>query len=374
DAANRIGQFGGASFGFNAEGQTMSKTDGAGTSAYQWDARGRLTQVTLPNGQAVNYGYDVLGRRISRTTSGGTTTFQYDGADVVIDRESGGSAYDYLNGLDIDDKLRQSGGAFGTLYFLQDHLGSTTALTGAGGALIEQQQYEAFGANAGSVRTRYGYTGRERDELTELVYYRARWYGPQEGRFLSEDPAGLDESANFYTYVVNNPLSYTDPSGMYVMWDPSGCGGRGCVHGPLNGACPIGNCDEIIEDMRKLNESLKNRRLDLKENIAKYKARGIKNPYSHPSTKDIVKGHQDRIGKEEAALKRCRHAHEISKCGECPQVPVPVPVPVPAPKPEPKQAPRVPIWLQVPARIVLPIIIVLPCSLRRGCPRPDDRS
>jgi RHS repeat-associated protein len=215
DAANRIGQFGTASFSFNVEGQTTSKTDASGMTTYQWDARGRLTQVTLPSGQEVSYGYDALGRRISRSANGVTTTFQYDGEDVVIDRESGGSAYDHLNGLDIDDKLRQSGGAFGTLYFLQDHLGSTAALTSAGGALIEQQQYEAFGANAGSVRTRYGYTGRERDDLTGLMYYRARWYDTQLGRFLSEDPLGFGGGdVNYYSYVENDPTNSDDPLGL----------------------------------------------------------------------------------------------------------------------------------------------------------------
>jgi RHS repeat-associated protein len=371
DSANRIGQVGAASLTFDTEGQTASKTDVLGASSYQWDARGRLVQASLPNGQIVSYGYDALGRRTSRMTGGSTTTFQYDGADVVIDRVSGGNAIDYLTGPDIDNILRQTGGTFGSLYYLQDHLGSTTALTSTGGALVEQQQYEVFGANGGSLQTRYGYTGRERDELTGLMYYRARWFDSQQGRFLSEDPLGFDESANFYTYGENNPISYTDQLGLWVYWDPSGCGGRGCVHGQLNSACPIGNCDEIKEDMRKLTDSLKNRRLDLKDNIARYKARGIKNPHSHPSTKSIIKGHQDRIANEEAALKRCKHAYEISKCGDCPTVPVPVPIP--AVKPEPKQIPRVPIWMQIPARIILPITIILPCPIRPGCPRPDDQ-
>jgi RHS repeat-associated protein len=236
DAANRIGQFGAASFGFDAAGQTTSRTDGAGTTAYQWDARGRLTQATLPNGQAVGYGYDALGRRVSRAASGLTTTFQYDGADVVIDREGGGGDYDYLNGVGIDDKLRQAGGAFGALYFLQDHLGSTTALTGTGGGLVEpQQQYEAFGGSAGSVRTRYGYTGRERDGSTELIYYRARWFDSSQGRFQSEDPIGFRAGLNLYAYTRNNPLKWKDPTGNDV-WAVAEVGaGAHWIYG-INGA------------------------------------------------------------------------------------------------------------------------------------------
>ncbi len=220
DAANRIPQFGTASYSFNQEGQATAKTDVSGTTNYQWDARGRLTRATLPSGQIVDYGYDVLGRRTNRAANGLTTTFQHDGANVAIDRVSDGSSYDYLSGNGVDDKLRQSGGAWGTMYFLTDHLGSTAGLAGTSGGLVEtQQQYETFGAGAGSVRTRYGYTGRERDDLAGLMYYRARWYDSQQGRFISEDPAGTSDGLNLYAYVGNNPLMYRDPSGNQREYD-----------------------------------------------------------------------------------------------------------------------------------------------------------
>jgi RHS repeat-associated protein len=134
-------------------------------------------------------------------------------ADVVLDRITATSAVDYLNGLGIDDKLRQTSAGV-PLYFTTDHLGSTTALTGANGAIVERQQYEAFGQNGRSGLTRYGYTGREKDEATGLLYYRARWYDPQVGRFVSEDPIGFrGGDANFYNYAVNDPINLTDPDG-----------------------------------------------------------------------------------------------------------------------------------------------------------------
>ncbi len=217
DAANRIAQFGAASYSFNQEGQTTAKTDISGTTGYQWDARGRLTRATLPSGQIVDYGYDVLGRRVNRAANGLTTTFQYDGADVVIDR-IGGVGTDYLNGLEVDEKLRQSDGTWGTNYFLRDHLGSTIGLTATSGEMVELlQSYEAFGSGNISQRTRYGYTGRERDDLTGLMHYRARWYDPYQGRFFSEDQVHQESSLNLYGYVGNNPIGNIDPSGEVVQ-------------------------------------------------------------------------------------------------------------------------------------------------------------
>ena len=75
--------------------------------------------------------------------------------------------------------------------------------------------YDSFGNSAGSSRTRYGYTGRERDPDTGLLYYRARWHDPQVGRFISEDPIGfLGRDVNLYGYVRNDPLRMIDPSGL----------------------------------------------------------------------------------------------------------------------------------------------------------------
>ena len=214
DAANRIHTFGDRNYNFNQVGQTSAKTDSGGTTQYNWDARGRLTSASLPDGQSVSYTYDSFDRRTSRTAGGVTTEFLYDGKDVVLDRLSNGGATDYLQGVAVDEHLRQSSPATGSLYFLQDHVGSTAALTDAGGAVAERQQFEPFGAGTGSSLTRYGYTGREHESLTGLSYYRARWYDPYQGRFLSEDPIGFAGGFNLYAYAGNNPILFNDPFGL----------------------------------------------------------------------------------------------------------------------------------------------------------------
>ncbi len=188
--------------------------------------------------------YDALGRRIQRSTNAGANErYVYDGPNVLADLNADSSAAaTYLNGLSIDSHLRQTSAAE-TSYYLSDHLGSTAGLADASGSLMEADSYESFGNSAGSVQTRYGYTGRERDPDTGLIYYRSRLYDPQLGRFISEDPIGLRSGdINLYGYVKNRPLLFTDPSGMQRC-DPvvgalvgAGVGGAlGLVGGALFG-------------------------------------------------------------------------------------------------------------------------------------------
>lgn len=162
----------------------------------------------------MTYKYDALSRRVqSAPSTGASTNFTYDGQDVAQDKTSAGIITEYLNGPGIDNKIRQKTG--NTLYyFAQDHLGSTTALTDSKGALAERETYDAYGNTAGSAKTRYGYTGRERDSLTGLQYNRARFYDAQLGRFISEDPIGLGGGVNTYAYVRNNPVNLADALGL----------------------------------------------------------------------------------------------------------------------------------------------------------------
>jgi RHS repeat-associated protein len=207
---------------YDNNGNLVSQTDSAGTTIFTWNEENQLTQVALPSGLVVNYKYDGLGRRIQRTTSAGANErYVYDGPDVLLDLNADWSvATKYLNGPGIDNHLRQTSATTGASYYLTDHLGSTAALTDATGNVVEQESYDSFGNGAGSVRTRYGYTGRERDPDTGLLYYRARWYDPQVGRFISEDPAELADGPNMYSYVSNNATNEIDPQGLFGSAGP----------------------------------------------------------------------------------------------------------------------------------------------------------
>jgi len=215
-AVNKLTSTASATYSYNNNGNMLSRTDGPGTRNFTWDSENRLKQVSLPSGLTINYKYDALDRGVQRTTSAGADErFVYDGDNVLLDLNSSlAVTTSYLNGLGVDNHLRQTNATTGVSYFLTDHLGTTTSLTDGSGTVVETLNYDSFGNNAGSARTRYTYTGRERDPDTGLLYYRARFYDPQLGRFISEDPIGLAGGINYYAYVANSPVNYTDPSGL----------------------------------------------------------------------------------------------------------------------------------------------------------------
>lgn len=69
-------------------------------------------------------------------------------------------------------------------------------------------------ASSGSLVNAFQYTARESDTETGLYYYRARYYDPTAGRFVSEDPTEFSGGINFYTYVFNGAPNWIDPSGL----------------------------------------------------------------------------------------------------------------------------------------------------------------
>ncbi|GIW89798.1 MAG: hypothetical protein KatS3mg109_0230 [Pirellulaceae bacterium] len=131
--------------------------------------------------------------------------------------------YRYLHGPVVDqvfaredvESLWQPGEV---LWALGDHLGTVRDLIDSAGNVVNHLRYEAFGritseTNA-AVDFLFAFTGRERDEESALFYYRARYYDPAVGRFISEDPLGFGAGdANLATYVSNHPVAYVDPTG-----------------------------------------------------------------------------------------------------------------------------------------------------------------
>ena len=186
-------------YDYNGNPTEINRPDS--TTTFTWDYENRM--VTANNGEIIKFEYDALGRRVYRHNTGNNETkmrYTYDGQDVVMD-DDGSTITKYQNGLGIDNKLKLKTNGV-SKYFLQDHLGSTTALTNSSGSIVESATYDSFGNATGNLTTRYGYTGREFDADLGLQYSRARWYDATVGRFISEDPIGFaGGDVNLYAYV-----------------------------------------------------------------------------------------------------------------------------------------------------------------------------
>ena len=122
----------------------------------------------------------------------------------------------YTQTQNIDEPLAEvrSGG---NNYYEADALGSITSLSSATGTVANTYTYDSFGNvtnSTGTLSNPFRYTGREFDPETGLDYYRARYYEPNNGRFASEDPLKFIGGIDFYAYVGNSPIIWTDPRGL----------------------------------------------------------------------------------------------------------------------------------------------------------------
>jgi RHS repeat-associated protein len=104
---------------------------------------------------------------------------------------------------------------------VSDHLGSTTVSYDPATDEVSRQYYNPWGELRGAsepvLDTDIGYTGQRLDTSADLMYYNARYYDPTIGRFISADTIipdpGDPQSISRYSYVSNNPVRYSDPTG-----------------------------------------------------------------------------------------------------------------------------------------------------------------
>ena len=166
-----------------------------------YDAEGRLRQTVINNPSPIattrNQLYD-----------GVNMVADYDGADVLMRR--------YVHGPGVDEPLvvYEGAGTATNIWQYADHLGSIIGTADSTGTSTAIFTYGPFGESSLTTGIRYGYTGQRSMAALGLLYYKARFYSPSLGRFLQPDPIGYADDLNLYAYVGNNPVNFTDPSGL----------------------------------------------------------------------------------------------------------------------------------------------------------------
>jgi len=195
-------------------------------NSYEYDAENKLVRTVI-NGTTVNYHYDGLGRRVEKeviNVATTTTGYVYDNEDILLELDSSNNILArYTHGPGIDEPLLlEKGGA--SFFYHADGLGSITETSNQSGTVSQRYTYSSFGKIESQLDPNfvqpYTYTSREFDPETGLYFYRARFYDPSVGRFLQEDPIGLDDwGMHRYSFVRNNSINLIDPSGQIAIAD-----------------------------------------------------------------------------------------------------------------------------------------------------------
>ena len=205
----------------SAKSYTWSATSGELWN-YAYDLKNRLVEVkhsTAGSGGlrlVADYSYDMRDLRVVTTKPEGTTYYQYDTSGDLIWKSEAGNSTKYIQALgETWAEVRSTASGSATYYHHTDHEGSTELITDANGKVVWSGSYEAFGKlsrSNGGLEFDASYTGKQVDPDTGLYYFNARWYDPNLGRFITEDP--VRDDTNWYVYCSNNPLNRTDPTGL----------------------------------------------------------------------------------------------------------------------------------------------------------------
>ncbi|GIO86405.1 hypothetical protein J25TS5_33370 [Paenibacillus faecis] len=197
------------------------------SASYQYDARNRLKNATV-DGVSISYSYNGDGLMVGRTKDSETTRYYYDDRGLLVAEgkvNSGSVSITYGYVFDATGKLvgRQAANETGLQHYVTNGHGDATELRDASGNILNSYSYDIWGnplTVQEAVSNPLRYSGEYWDSDTKLQYLRARWYDPATARFIGED-AYEGEFANpltlnLYTYVLNNPLRYMDPTGHRV--------------------------------------------------------------------------------------------------------------------------------------------------------------
>jgi RHS repeat-associated protein len=148
----------------------------------------------------------------------------FDGVNPYMDFDGDGLLKTrYLYGPGIDELFARIGSGEDPQWYLVDRLGSVRQIADASGAVLDEITYDSFGGILSETNPaqgdRFKFTGREFSPELGIYYYRARWYDPSSGRFISQDPIGFSAGdPNLYRYVGNAPGDATDPEGLEQVY------------------------------------------------------------------------------------------------------------------------------------------------------------
>jgi RHS repeat-associated protein len=210
-------------FTYDAAGNMIASP---GPSTYVYDAENHLTSTATPSGSAT-YTYDGDGKRVMKST--GTLYWYGASSDALLETDLSNNLkfqYFYFGG----QRVGRENNSNQVQWYFGDHLGSSRVVFSLNGD--DDSDFYPFGGErviSSGAGNQYKFTAKERDSESGLDNFGARYDSSSMGRFMTADPGNIGvnrlnpQSWNAYSYSLNNPLSLTDPTGLYVCEDSEKC-------------------------------------------------------------------------------------------------------------------------------------------------------
>ncbi len=194
-----------------------------------YDPLDRVSGVTRSDGVRLRFDYDPQNRRVLKETvaEGQTRTVRYAGS--LYEKHDTHALRNIYFGSTFVASETVTPIATQAVFFLADHHGTILLATDSAGAILQNQRYSPFGQALDANLALDRYLGKERDQEIEILQLGSRFYAPAIGRFISPDwyvlenptrPMRMPQGFNAYSYALNNPLVFKDPSGKWFFLIP----------------------------------------------------------------------------------------------------------------------------------------------------------
>ena len=217
-------------FAYDEHGNRIAEESPRRKVAYRYGPDNELVEAIEPGQRVTRFSYDALGRRVSKESTGdgdfvARTEFLWNGdvllAESTDKKDPLSTVYLYepatFRPLAQAKRSANRGGQSVVFHYHLDHLGTPQEMSDARGEVVWAADLKAWG----QVRIKFvekiqnplRFQGQYCDEETGLHYNRFRYYSPGEGRFINQDPIGLNGGFNSYQYA-RNPIAWIDPFGL----------------------------------------------------------------------------------------------------------------------------------------------------------------